>query len=284
MLYSHKSDDKCDHSKSCRKINLTKTNIPCSVIAQPSIFFTKMSEENASSVDVVPNDQPQAEIFRLKMDHFEELFDWLSLEDLTALGETCKRMQSIASFYVKTNYAAIYPEFEEDGIHLLRNYSIPDRIKLDALCSFLKRIEFSGDLTKEENKIEMLKSYEFKSLTEVQLTRVLFTEAGILFTKKLLGQLETVKMRCTFFLGEDQQDDYEQESKDLDTFLQCCPNVKKLCIDGIKGTSFVGTDNSWLLRKYPALEHFELTKPRVYDLDDDDLNELQIRELRTFFQ
>lgn len=74
-----------------------------------------MSQELATT-DVIANDQPQADIFKLEIDHFEELFDYLSLEHLVALAESCKRMQFIVGYYIKMNYAGIQPYFRSDGI------------------------------------------------------------------------------------------------------------------------------------------------------------------------
>ena len=62
------------------------------------------------------NDQSHAEIFKLKMDDFEEIFDWLSLKDLVALSQTCKRMQHIVGYWMKTNYAAVKFGSGKDGI------------------------------------------------------------------------------------------------------------------------------------------------------------------------
>lgn len=47
-----------------------------------------------------------------------------------------------------------------------------------------------------------------------------------------------------------------------------------LCItgaDSIYGNDFkiiVGTDNSWLRRKYPTFEHFELITPKEFKIDE----------------
>lgn len=74
-----------------------------------------MSGESSSS-DIIAIEKSQAEIFKLKMDHFEEIFEWLSAKDLAELSQTCKRMQHVVGYYIKTNYAALDFKFTGDGI------------------------------------------------------------------------------------------------------------------------------------------------------------------------
>lgn len=37
------------------------------------------------------NEQPQPKIFKLNIDYFDEVFEYLSLKDLHAFGKTCKK-------------------------------------------------------------------------------------------------------------------------------------------------------------------------------------------------
>lgn len=216
---------------------------------------------NAANVlgDVIPgvsNQQPQAEIFKLKVDHFEELFDWLSLKDLVALGQTCKRMQHIVGYWIKINYAAVKFESRKDGIA-----GPHPEINLNGLSSFLKKIIFhylehvpydhwGRQWRAPGGIIDYMKANQFKSLTEILLTRVVLTDAGIERIKDILSQLETVKLKFPHFLDENQEF--------YDGFLQFCTNVNRLCIQGSSNTSIVSGDNTWLRQKYPTLEHFEL--------------------------
>lgn len=232
-----------------------------------------------NSTNIFPNDQIQSEIFKLKMDHFEELFDWLSLEDLVMLGKTCQRMRRIVGYYFKTNYSAIKPRVESHGIYVEK---VPSRdIKLKKLSAYVKRLKFTYlELIKyywdeEINDcnwitkaiIPRITSDRFKWLTEIQC-EVVFTEKGISRIKKILAQLETVKLVFPNFVNED--------GELYDSFLQYCTKLKKLFVQGWTNTAIVGADNSWMHRKYPSLEHFELTTH-----DDESLTE-EIKELQTF--
>ncbi|XP_055303248.1 uncharacterized protein LOC129568933 [Sitodiplosis mosellana] len=226
----------------------------------------------SASADVIRNNQSQAEIFKLKIDHFEELFDWLSLNDLVALSRTCKRMQRIVGYYIKTTYAAIKFNCTSDGIE--RGYQ---ESKLTGLSSFLKKLMFhyleyvpfdhwNQQWGKPEQIIPHMVADQFKSLTEILLTRVVLTDAGISRIKGILGQLEMVRLKFPHFLDEKNKDIYGD-------FLKYCTNVKELCIQGSSNRCLVGVDNSWLLREYPTLEHFELIMNQNGPID----------ELSTFF-
>ena len=60
-----------------------------------------------------------------------------------------------------------------------------------------------------------------------------------------------------------------------DSFLRFCTKMRTLCIRGYEWNKgiIIGIDNRWLLRKYPMLEHFELT---TFDSEP-------IDEFQTFF-
>lgn len=45
-----------------------------------------------------------SQIFKMDIDSFEELFDYLSVYDILALRLTCKRFKKIIDFYLRTNY------------------------------------------------------------------------------------------------------------------------------------------------------------------------------------
>lgn len=232
----------------------------------------------------LPNTPPQAEIFKLKMDHFEEIFDYLSLHDLVVLSQTGKRMRRIVGYYVKTNYAASEFHHLRDGIK--QDYD--GNIKVDELSSFLKSLvfDYSNMLTEYrpwigfeylskrkviwirklmqpllERYIPHVKVEQFKSLTEIYLSFVDLTDTRISRMKEILGQLETVKLfspNCS-----------NKKLEFYDAFLRFCTNIKRLFISGPNRIGY-----NWLLQKYPTLEHLELIccgdRPTV--------------ELKTFFE
>lgn len=231
----------------------------------------------------LPNNPPQAEIFKLKMDHFDEIFDYLSLHDLVVLSQTCERMRRIVGYYIRTNYAASEFHYLRDGI----KQAYDSNIKVDELSSFLKRLvfDYSRDveykpwigleyLSKRkiiwirklmqpllERYIPHVKVEQFKSLTEIHFSFVDLTDTRISRMKEILGQLETVQLFSPNISNK--------KLEFYDAFLQFCTNIKKLFICGPGRIGY-----NWLLRQYPTLEHLELIG----------CGDRPIVELKTFFK
>lgn len=70
-----------------------------------------MSSDNQNSsfsavVDTPSTNQssPSPQMFKLNVDCFEHLFDWLSLDQLLVFRRTCKRMKQVVDYYIKLNY------------------------------------------------------------------------------------------------------------------------------------------------------------------------------------
>ncbi|XP_055303254.1 uncharacterized protein LOC129568938 [Sitodiplosis mosellana] len=120
-----------------------------------------------------------------------------------------------------------------------------------------------------------MKADQFKSLTEIRLTNVTFSDVGISRIKEILGQVETVKLVNPRFTSPNQEF--------YVSFPQYCTNVKKLCIQSMK-IPIVGRDNGWLLRQYPTLEHFELKNYEYGNRTVDELAEFfeQNTNIKTF--
>ena len=112
-----------------------------------------------------------------------------------------------------------------------------------------------------------MKADEFKSLTEIRLNPgVVISNIGISRIKEILNQVETVKLDYPKFI--------DNEAEFYESFLKYCAAIKRLCIRAKSHSPIIGTDNSWLCRKYPKLEHFELTAIEFGPID----------ELKTFFE
>lgn len=247
--------------------------------------------------EIIPNNSPSHElppIFKLKMDHFEEIFEWLSIKDLVMLGQTCNRMKQIVGYYIKMHYTATVFNYEEDGIYaefpplVRRNCFHVERSKVDGFHAYMRKLAIydleyvpcdgSKDTCENSTKIiPHMKANSFKSLTELQLWNAILTDNGISRIKEILEHLETVQMEQSYF--SDENDEF------YESFLQYCTNIKKLCIHEVwnpkrADKAIIGADNSWLLRKYPKLEYFELTTNGEHNRNING----QIHELPTFFE
>lgn len=94
-----------------------------------------MNHENQiDGAAAAENQQILPDIFKLKIDHFEELFDWLSLDDMLKLAATCKRMQRIVGYCCRNMYSNFEVTCKDDGAYI-------ELIKLDKMDGFTPFIE-----------------------------------------------------------------------------------------------------------------------------------------------
>lgn len=183
-------------------------------------------------------------IFKLNVDCFEELFDWLSLTDLRALGQTCKRMQKVVDYHIKSNYPAV-----KKG---------QGRIRLN-----------------RRNCVEFQKydPFSVKKINELELRVHRMTEKDVDNFKSLLPRIEKLHV-----VGE-----YEYKC-DLEfdlynSILKKCLKLKHLRLSSSRSKYiFDNDDNEWLLHRYPLLEHVEF----YITADYKDCGEIE--ELTMFFE
>lgn len=69
----------------------------------------QIQNENQNEVAAAgpSNIESSSGIFKIDIDCFEELFDYLSLDDLRTLRRTCKRFKKIIDYYIRTNYPVL---------------------------------------------------------------------------------------------------------------------------------------------------------------------------------
>lgn len=66
------------------------------------IDVTQQSTTNTKAIVGTSASAPQ--IFKLNVDCFECVFEWLSLTELLTFRRTCKRMKQVVNYYIKLNY------------------------------------------------------------------------------------------------------------------------------------------------------------------------------------
>lgn len=177
-------------------------------------------------------------IFRLNKDCCEELFDFLSLKDLRTIGQTHKRMQSIAGYSFQQNYSHERIVCKSDGISM-------NGVKINGFKRFVRSITIIRDDLKAFNLLNSPDSFD--SLRQIRLISSVITNEKIACMKKILRNIERIDLHYSSLLNGDF---YEK-------FLKFCPNLKSLIIQPDSEQLFEGEKN-WLLRKYPKLEYFGL--------------------------
>lgn len=77
----------------------------------------------------------EAKIFKLDIDCFDEVFEYLSLKDLHSVGQTCKFMQQVAGQYFRRNYIKAEKFTNDDGIYTVSSGS--NRVKISGFNQFI---------------------------------------------------------------------------------------------------------------------------------------------------
>lgn len=193
----------------------------------------------------------QPPIFKLNVDCFEELFDYLSLEDLHAFGQTCKIMQQLTGYYFRLTYPGARVNCTRDGIYC-------NVVQINGFSDFIENITFCYDCS------QFAKSKEFKSLKKICFDYIQFDDKIIACIKKFLCKIEIVELNyCSIGL-----DFYGK-------FLRYCTKMKRLCMEHCDTHAEMGID--WLLQQYSTLEKFIFTFA-------DGNNVHEIDELTIFFK
>lgn len=195
-------------------------------------------------------------IFKLNTNCFREVFDWLSLKDLIAIGQTCKHLQRIAGDLFQLNYVAKCGRGQNDGIYILS-------LQSNIFGQYIQKISISGD---------HLRAYQFVGKNCNANSIKHFRAYGSLpingfeYIEGILKGIEVLEMNECFINGEFYED-----------YLKYCPNLKSLNITRSgrvhNKSIIIGSGNEWLLRQYPSIKHFELAE----------IHGLEQNELQTFF-
>lgn len=237
-------------------------------------------DDNQSAVvdDVVSraveeNSSSSADIFSLNLDCFEKVFDYLTLKDLVAVFNSCKRMQPIAGHCFKLNYASVVVDCRFGAIfyqHKLNSfspyvrklmvnskvyfqwhhrdpfYNSDDYHRWNALY-LARKNEFRFPGPVDANSVALIQSHRFDSIEEIELKRLELTNS-MKCIKEILERVEVVKLtRCTL------------DGEFHDDFLVFCKQMKRLCFEWLQSdVSIIGVNNNWLQRSYPKLEQLEI--------------------------
>lgn len=105
-----------------------------------------MAEEplNQLAIAATPNGdhkEVRPQIFKLDVDCVEEMFDWLSINDINSVAETCIRMQRITGDYFQPTLATL--ELKYDGeFKMLDGHG-----NLNGFKEFIQRLQICKTVT-----------------------------------------------------------------------------------------------------------------------------------------
>lgn len=198
-------------------------------------------------------------IFRLTIDCFDEIFEYLPLNDLYSFGQTCRTMQKVAGEYFQRNFSTFDTICCDDGIYTKSNRE-GQRINISKFSRYITHISHYNNIFGPDyyvyNHID-----EFKSINRINFDGVAFNSDRVKYIQAILEKAEVLQVsKCSF------EDDFHEN------LLKFCGNLKRLNIKDDLGY-IIRTEN-WLLGRYPMLEYLEF-KPRW---------PCKIEHLYTFFE
>lgn len=200
------------------------------------------------------NTESMATIFKLSFDCFEEIFEWLSLQDLYAVGQTCKWLRQMAGSYFKLNYSAAPIGCASNGIYVSGS-------KLNGFSEFIRSASILLYRI-DDGRFHYIDSKCSKAFKQLRFIFVNFSAPKSKHIEQVLNQIEMLEMsHC------------EIDDQFGSQILAFCINLKHFCVRNCE----VSTDSNdqWLLREYPLLEHFEWIEEN---------RNVHIDRIRTFFE
>lgn len=191
--------------------------------------------------------QPNLKFVKVNVDCWERIFDFLSLRDILAIGQTCQRMRQISGHYFRENFHgtdcfvqttyAIFYVFHNTG----------QGIKLER-DDFLQFIDTMRICHRFEHLSHWMHEDLFQSLTTLRLCGVELNENEFHGYEKVLNKIVTLELsQCGVFSG------FIGRFLDLCTQLECL-SFEKLHFDSADAKSSV------FQRTFPLLENFQCTK------------------------
>lgn len=186
-------------------------------------------------VDAVQNGRnlnQTADIFRLNIDCFEDLFDYSTFTDLIAVGKTCKRMQNVAGYCFSQTYSTVETYVAYTGLNAVLD---DGRTGTDVthFTKFIKIVRISG---KHPSIPRFLKIQpDLPQLKKLVIVDERLTDDVIVRMMETFGKLETLCLKTCY--------------GNYDKIISHCAKLKLLCIHKCYDFNY-----NWLTRKCPTLE------------------------------
>lgn len=184
----------------------------------------------------------------------DDLFDWLSLDELAALNSTCTRLQQLTAKYFQRKYPMKTMKVGEISDTNAIHYRCSDR----SMGRFKRNVRNLVVLPSVECLQYLNANHNCKDLVSVAFYDGEISESMADAMAELLANAEIIEIQYGSIHGEF----YEN-------VLKFGKSVKQLVIKyGFNECETDGIENQWLLRNYPTLEHFHWsTSPLPDNLD-----------------
>ncbi|XP_031634968.1 uncharacterized protein LOC116348194, partial [Contarinia nasturtii] len=242
---------------------------------KPKLSHSLNQSHNEDAIAGPSNDESPPKIFKLNIDCFDEIFEYLGVKDLHSFGQTCKRMNKVAGEYFKQNHSSAEIFCEKDGIHTVysdKDGVIDNLIQTSGFIKFIPciSINYRFESTQPMGPLKYIKSHisEFEATNHIYLWKLCIKNETVENFKQLLPQLEILQHRhCTMY-----GDFY-------DLILKHCKNLREIYIQESDVGYRINGKLNWLLQEYPKLERLELMPDDSYKFEE----LVEFEELREFF-
>lgn len=254
-------------------------------LASASASTSASATTASSSVAITSDPSSIPKLFKLNTDCFDEIFDWLSQEDLDAMGQTCKVMRLVTGEYFQRNFRATAVVAGDDGLYVNNNSSaLSSRIlcRLNSFDKFIEKVSICENSLDIEDGLRMfcyVGTNCTKTIKHMQFMNVLLTHTELEWIEEILKTIETVSI-----------EDCLIKRKFYEKFPEICVNLRSLSVkDSRWNKNVVQHGNMWLLREYPKLEHLSWSQSSRKDRKIDELKQFfqlnpKIRGFSTSFQ
>lgn len=195
-------------------------------------------------------------IFILNIDCMDEICEYLSLKDLHSFGQTCKAMHQATGEYFKRNYKSTDSFGSEKGI-ITVSLGHNERTLTTGFTKYITRITHDNKTILPLLYIELCTD-NFTSLNHIYLANLMLNSVKVECIRRLLlTKVEILRIQnCTL-----DNDLYR-------VILKFCKNLKQLYVHEYIAETFDKHANSWMLRQYPMLEHFEFTPKWSFEMEE----------------
>lgn len=216
-----------------------------------------MDQQRNSFVDAataVLSTELQPKIYKLNINCFETIFDYLSLEDLSSFSQTCKLMQKVAGHILRSKYPFLRIFINHFGDCWSDRFG--NQINLNMLIEYMKSITLITHI----NSISLSRWEQLKSVKYFRFMSCTLSNAGLETIKPILDTVNAVELRLCEF----------ESAGCIQRMFELCKSLKYLSIR----CSLDYSDTAWLSHKYPKLEHLAILP----------MTNEKINELSTFFE
>lgn len=220
------------------------------------------SNQNQDVVAVESNDPqsnppPSPPYLKLIADCWEQIFDYLSMQDIIAMGQTCRRMDEFAGDYMREYFPNLRFDLIERDVGVLHPYYF--HLKTD-FCQYISKLYIGQrstlDFFLDDKIFSSLKTLIFKSFQ--------FNETRFEYMQNVLKNVEHIHIENCILSG-----------KNFKQLAIYCPHLKDLRITGCDITD--NALKSLFSQHFPTLEHLQY-QTRIWNFDT------RIKELKTFLE